>query len=138
MTLHSFYWLTRLYVCASVMVTVMVALFDPSSQHHQSMLSDGVGGKFAIITLGAVAFVGLFDVIWSDLRKSNRLSIIKRHRYLLFLLMAMGQASLILVNVRYGIIEPLIARYSLDALMATLVAWYSIKILCPAHAPKEV
>lgn len=118
-----FSWLTRFYVSGSVLVTAGIAMLDPGSQHRGIMDQDGYGGAVAIGLLAFTALAGLFDVLINDwLPPRYSLRCTHRHRHLVFMAMAIGQVALAFVEARSDDIRPVMARYLLDACVASLVA----------------
>ncbi len=116
-------WMTRFYVSGSVLVTASIAMLDPWSQHRGIMDQDGTGGVIAIGLLALTAICGLVDVLINDwLPPRFSLSCTHRHRHIVFMVMAIGQVALAFVEARGHDIRPVMARYLLDALVASLVA----------------
>lgn len=123
------FWLCRIYACLAVMVTAGIGLGDPTSQHHQSLTADGAGGALALLVLVGFSVTTLIDTIGYDLigtRKCLFLTL-RRFRFLWLMGMATGMAALVLVNVRWGDVEPVVLRYLLDGVMATWLAAMDIK-----------
>lgn len=121
-------WIARLYVSASVLVTGLIAAFDPDSQHRDVLMSSGdLPGSLALILLIAVALAGIADVAINDwLPARFGLPWTHRHRHVVYMVLAVGQVGLVFALVRGGDIRPVISRYALDAVMAVLIAAYGI------------
>lgn len=121
-------WIARLYVSASVLVTGLIAAFDPESQHREVLMSSGeLAGSLALIMLIGVALAGIVDVAINDwLPARFDLPWTHRHRHVVYMLLAVGQVGLVFALVHGGDIRPVITRYALDALMAVLIAGYGI------------
>ncbi|MDP3228532.1 MAG: hypothetical protein Q8N13_11225 [Acidovorax sp.] len=121
-------WIARLYVSASVLVTGLIAAFDPDSQHREVLLSSGeLPGSVALALLIAVALAGIIDVAVNDwLPPQFDLPWTHRHRHVVYMVLAVGQVGLVFALVHGGDVRPVVARYALDAAMAVLIAGYGI------------
>lgn len=120
-------WIARFYVSGSILITALMALFDPSAWHRGSMVAQGWGGYAAMALLGAVAVFGILDVLINDwLPKRFSLVCTHRHRHVVYMLMSMGQTILVLVAAQAGDIRPGMARYVLDAVVSVMVAGYGV------------
>lgn len=119
------YWLARTLICGSVLVTAIIGKVDTTSQHHDSLSTDGLGGSFAATALIGLGITGLLDVIFN--RGKPRLVGLWRFRFLIYLGMAFALLALVFANVAHGAVEPLIFRYLLDATGALAVACLDLK-----------
>jgi hypothetical protein len=121
-------WIARFYVSASVLVTGLIAAFDPDSQHREVLMSSGdLVGVLAMTMLIAVALAGIVDVAINDWMPARfDLPWTHRHRHVVYMVLAVGQVGLVYALVRGGDIKPVIARYALDAAVAVLIAGYGI------------
>lgn len=117
------FWLCRIYVCMSVLTMSGIGLLDSNSQHHDSLNTDGMGGAAALTYLTAASLVGILDTIGHDLLgwRSWLALTIRRFRFLWCMALTVGMMALIFANVRWGDVQPLIARYALDASFALFV-----------------
>lgn len=116
-------WGLRTYVCSSILATVVIAALDPGSQHRGIMDEDGHGGVIAISLLALVTLLGLVDVLINDLMPHRfSLRCTHRHRHVIFMVLAIGQVAMALVEARGDEMRPVMIRYLLDAFMALLVA----------------
>jgi hypothetical protein len=116
----------RFYVSASILVTVVIAMADPYSQHAEAMSKDGAGGFLAMVLLGGLAVAGLLDVAINDWMPP-RLCWQFPHRHIIYMAMAMGQVGLTLVIAQSGDIRPVILRYLLDAFVSVYIAGAGVK-----------
>jgi len=122
-------WIARFYVSGSILVTAMIAMFDPISQHRAVLMDNGdLVGTVAMILLGALALAGILDVIINDWLPSRfSLHCTHRHRHVVYMVLAIGQVGLVYVLVHDDDLKPVIARYALDAIMAVTIAGKGIK-----------
>ncbi len=126
-------WMTRLYLSASVVVTAVIALADPTSQHRQAIEGGNAfitgGGIASMVGLLLVALAGIADVVINDLLPSRfSITCTHRHRHVLFMLMAIGQASMMWMLVHgAGEVEWVLARYVVDALAGVAIATWGVR-----------
>ena len=123
---HPRFWLTRLYVCTSVLVTAAMGAAEPA---HKVLNPDTFGGISAIMCLVAFGLAGLLDTIGHDLMGRRECTFTKLRRYRFFWLMglATGLTALLLPAARWGAPEPTLARYALDAVAALVLAALDIQ-----------
>lgn len=123
---HPRFWLTRVYMCASVLVTAAMGAYEPE---HRVLNTDTLGGISAILCLVAFGFAGLLDTIGHDLmgRRECVFTQIRRYRYCWLMGLATGLTALLLPAARWGAAEPMLARYALDAVAALVLAVLDIQ-----------
>lgn len=121
---RAYSWIARTYLSLSVLVTAFVAILDPTSQHHQILMSgDHMLGSVMMWLMFALALAALVDVVINDwLPESCVLPWTHRHRHVFYMAMAASQLGLMLAIVQSGFLKPLLARYALDAIMAAAIA----------------
>lgn len=118
------FWLCRLYLCASVALVAATGIFDPNSAHSYVLDTSNPGGASASAFLLWFCLLGVVDTIGHDLLRL-RLCVflhIRRFRFLWLMGLAIGLTALILVNVRWGFADMVVARYALDAAIAIALA----------------
>lgn len=123
---HPRFWLTRVYVCASVLVTAAMGASEPA---HKTLNIDTFGGVAAIGCLAAFGIAGLLDTIGHDLlgRRECTFQKLRRFRFLWLMGLATGLTALLLPAARWGAAEPTLARYALDAIAALVLAALDIQ-----------
>lgn len=118
---HPRFWLTRVYVCASVLVTTAMGAAAPA---YRALNLDTFGGISATLLLMVFGFAGLLDTIGHDLlgRRECTFQKLRRYRFLWLMGLATGLTALMLPAARWGAFEPTLARYALDAVVALSLA----------------
>ena len=119
------YWLARTFVCGSALITAGIGKLDITSQHYESLISDGVNGVAAGGILAVLGLVGLLDVIFN--RTQVRLKPLWTFRFLIYLGIAFAQGALAFANTRWGEVEPVVARYTFDFICAVAIACLDLK-----------
>lgn len=114
------YWLARTLVCGSALITAGIGKLDPTSQHYESLISDGMNGNAASSCLTVLGLLGLLDVLTN--RTKVRLEPLWKFRFLIYLGIAFAQGALAFANTRWGQVEPVIARYTFDFIAAVTIA----------------
>ncbi len=118
---RSAYWLTRLYLCVSVLVTVSIGFTVPSSLQ-QRILGEIDGGLVFLGIAGLMAFVGLLDTVVNDLLPDRfRINWTDRHRLEIFAGLMACVACLAYMNGVHGASWALAARYGADTACAAFV-----------------
>jgi len=119
------FWLCRLYLCGSVLLSVVIGWTDPDSQHYINGLNyETLNGRAASLSLAFCAILGLLDTIFHDLLKARAciFTQIRRFRYLWLMGLVIGLTALIHQNLVSGFVMPVIWRYGLDAIFALFIA----------------
>jgi len=115
------FWLCRLYLCSSVLLTVVIGLADPGSQHHINGLNtESINGQVSVLWLGVVAILTAIDTIATDLLGVRTCTFrnLRRYRFLLLMVLAVGLTAMIFQTAQWGSIESVAWRYGLDAMFA--------------------
>lgn len=122
--MKSRYWLTRLYIAMSVLVTCLIALLETGSANHRIIEAGGPIGSLSMAALMCLAFVALCDVVINDLMPARyRFEWSFDYRHLLYMWLALGLVSVSVVVMKAAGPTPLLLRFWLDASLATLVAF---------------
>lgn len=123
------YWITRMYVAASVLASVAVIWWEPHTLTHRLISQSGAAGWWLVALLAVVAGAGIVDVIVNDILPDRfHLLCIKQRRHLLYIGLAMGEASLCFVFAmgEGGWWRALLLPFLLDAAVAALVAFLDL------------
>ena len=127
----SAYWFSRLFVAVSVLITGLIPLLDQRSINYQLLAESGwmgVAGSWALVALATVIAV---DVIVNDLMPGRyRLISTKQHRAMLFMGLALGQASLLFISVKGGDVSVVHLRFLWQIVGASVLAWLDMFARC--------
>lgn len=117
------FWLTRLYLCLSVAISVFIGSHEEFNVSH-------LGGAAATTFLLWFCAVGLVDTIGHDLmgRRECLFKKLRRFRFLWLMCMATGLVALTLENARWGVVDSEMLRYALDAILALVLAALDIQV----------
>jgi hypothetical protein len=125
-------WIARAMVSGSPLVTILIAVADPGSQHAGALLrTSNTFGVFAASGMAAVSVLGLVDVLVNDRLPGSRVRWLHRNRHLLFMCIAGSQMGLLLSL--YTAFEEwrwVMAKYLWDAAWAVAVAVYGVVDHC--------
>lgn len=124
--MHVRFWLTRLYLCLSVLVSAVVG----AASSHEAFSLHNLGGAAATTLLLWFCAVGLIDTIGHDLmgRRECLFKKLRRFRFLWLMSMATGLIALTLENARWGMVDSEMLRYVLDAILASVLAALDIQV----------
>lgn len=130
-TADSAYWFSRLFVAVSVLITGLVPLLDQRSISHQLLVESGWMGVVGSWVLVVLAGVIVLDVVINDLMPARfRLVSTKKHRAMLFMGLALGEASLLFISVKGGDLTILHLRFLWQIVGAALLAWLDMFARC--------
>ena len=126
-------WIARAMVSGSPLVTILIAVADPGSQHAGALLGTSNGfGVFAASGMAAVSVLGLVDVLVNDRPQAGPgVRWLHQHRHLLFMCIAASQMGLLFSL--YTAFEEwrwVMAKYLWDAAWAVAVAVYGVVDHC--------
>lgn len=118
------YWSARLAVCLYILIAAVGAWFDPETRVGELVAATGNFGWFNVMALAMLASLGILDVLVNDFMPARyTLAGVYRRRHLLFMAMAITSATLSgVVAAGYGW-APILLRYWLDALCASVLAF---------------
>lgn len=121
------YWLTRHYVAASTLVTLLIATLAPDSLNAKALNASGPPAWWVVSALGLISLIVLFDSILNAVAPRYAASLLRRHRHMLFMAMAVGQLCLGYAVIAYAPNNAtLMLRFSLDATVAASVAFLDL------------
>lgn len=120
------YWLVRLYLALSLVILCVTALLQTGTQLYRQVSADG-GGLY-VITLGAISLIGALDAIVNDMLPDRwRLPWARRHRHVIYMLMAIGSFSIAyMLIIGAGMLTGASAQLILNTLVATLIAFLDL------------
>lgn len=128
---HSFLWL-RLYLCCSTIVVNTITLGAAGSLNAQLTARAGAGAVIVTWLLMFCALVALVDLFINDiLPDSFNFRFASEHRHLGYVAIASLNLSFVFAMAKADAITMLAARYLLDAVFCTFVAWAHIVINHP-------
>lgn len=115
---------TRIYLCLSVLLSVLIGVADDNSQHHYSINTTTLEGSSAFGLLLVAALLGLIDTIGHDLMGFRQCFFrnLCKLRFMWLIALAMSLVSLILQGTFYNDPNWSMARYALDAIFALSIA----------------
>lgn len=116
MTRPSRFWSLRLYVCLDIIVTCIIGVVSAVSLNRVAFT--GLAGSFGWVITGAVfaaAVCGLLDVLINSLAPDRfGIPLVRRHRWAIFMAIALGMAAFIYVNLKNPTLYALLMRYALN------------------------
>jgi len=121
------YWLPRHYVAMSTLVTLLGFWFAPGSMNATALEAAGPFGLWVVVGLGVVSLASLFEAFVTAFVPRFSCEWLRRRRHTLFMAIGLGQLCL-----SYAVLAhspenwPLILRFSLDASVATLLAFLDL------------
>ncbi|MEO8527290.1 MAG: hypothetical protein ABI460_21340 [Caldimonas sp.] len=116
------YWLARLYLCCSVLLTTAFAWVLPVSAQKVALDAIGPEAWWVLGGVTAIAVVGIVDSIVNDLMPERyHFRWADRRRYQVFMVLALLLWTLVWLC-QHGPSVLLIARYALDGTACVLVA----------------
>lgn len=121
---HPRYWITRLYVALSTIVSCVIIAFEDESLVHRIITESGPTGMYCVLILALVAMIAAADVVINDLLPdAYQFEVAKRYRHLVYMALAMGLMSLCFVMTKAkGDWTQITLRYQLDAAVAATLA----------------
>ena len=121
---HPRYWITRLYVALSTLVSAVIIVFEDEALVHKIVWHSGPTGMWCVVALALVALVAAADVVVNDLLPDRFVfEVAKRNRHLVYMALSMGLMSLCFVMTQSkGEWSQVTLRYQLDALVAATLA----------------
>lgn len=127
----SAYWFSRLFVAVSMLITGLIPLLDQRSINCQMLAESGEMGLIGSWALVGLACVIVADVIVNDLMPARfHLVSTKKHRAMLFMLLALGEASLLFISIKGGDLSVVHVRLLLQIVGAVLLAWLDMFARC--------
>lgn len=89
------YWMARLIACMYVLITYVIAFFDPATRVSELVTASGHAGWWVMGAVAALAGCGLLDVLINDfLPPALQLQSVYTRRHLLFLGIALGSTAI--------------------------------------------
>lgn len=117
------YWLARLYLCCSLMVSVWIAFHSPWNQQREILDLIGEGGWLLLTSVAVLAAIGIVDVVINDLLPPRfSMKWADEHRHQVFMALALLLCSMVYINVTKGSSTVLILRYSLESFFCVGIA----------------
>jgi hypothetical protein len=121
------YWLTRHYVAASTLVTLLIAILAPNSLNARAIGAAGPLGDWVLLCLVAVSVASLCEALITDFAPRLTCQWLRRKRHIIFMCMALGQLCLAYVLLAFAPESwVLMLRFSLDATVASSVAFLDL------------
>lgn len=121
------YWLTRHYVACSTLFTLLGLLLTPASLNASAIGAAGPLGWWFMLGLSAISAASLFEAFVTAFVPSLPCQWLRERRHTLFMAIALGQLCLSYAVLAYSPGNwPLILRFSLDASVATLLAFLDL------------
>lgn len=119
------YWLARLYVAMSVLYITLLSVYDTGTMAYR--LVGNSGGTVPMLVLAGVALMALADVVINDLLPRRfRFAFACHYRHLIYMAMALGLVSTGFIVAKEHGLATLHARLSIDAAVATAVAFFDL------------
>lgn len=127
----SAYWFSRLFLAGSVVISGLISLFSTRSINHQLLAESGWMGFAGSWCMVVIAAIIVLDVIVNDIMPARfHLVSTKRHRAMLFMGLALGEASLLFISVKGGDVDPLHLRYLWQIVGSVFLAWLDMFARC--------
>jgi hypothetical protein len=121
------YWLTRHYVAASTLITFCISVLAPDSLNARAISAAGPLGWYIVVVLGVVSLASLLEALITAFVPRLTCDWLRRQRHLIFMVIALGQLCLAYAVLAYAPQNwVLILRFSLDATVATLLAFLDL------------
>jgi MFS family permease len=113
---RSRFWSLRLYFCCDIVATTIITTWAVESLNRQAFTAlPGNVGWLAVVALAALGLLGLVDTIVNDLLPDRfRFPFGRRHRWMLFVGMALIVAMFIYVNLHDQSLLTLLLRHCLN------------------------
>lgn len=116
------YVILRTYITASVLMTILTALYEPSSIYYQIFTVTHIDHGF-LWSLGIICILTSLDLIINDfLPDKYKLMIIYHNRHILYMMLALGMFSISAVITAVNGSTFYLGRLWIDGLMAAIVA----------------
>ncbi len=117
----------RMYLCLSVALTEYVAIEEPYSLSHMAIVQAGPQGLAFAGALFLLSIVGLLDLIINDILPDRfRMQWAWNTRHIIYMLMALGLASVAVMIAKRFDWTPVVCRYLLDAAFAAAVGFVDL------------
>lgn len=123
------YWITRLYVALSVLLSLVVSWLETEALTHQLLNDSGRQGWWIVAALAMVCLTAVADVIVNDLLPTRfSLPTAKRHRHLIYIALSIGVfcMSYVFIVGDGGWFRPLVLPFWLHGVIAAAVAFLDL------------
>lgn len=118
------YWMARLILCMYVLVTYIIAFFDPETRVAELVTASGPAGWWVMAGVGGLAGCGLLDILVNDfLPRPLTLESVYSRRHLLYLAMALGSTAISGVIATSEGWSLVLLKFWLDAAFAAAMAF---------------
>ncbi|CAN5857208.1 hypothetical protein BH11PSE13_BH11PSE13_12060 [soil metagenome] len=123
------YWITRLYVALSTVMSIIVSWLEPGALTHRLIDRSGEQGWVMVGLLAVVCGFAIVDVVVNELLPEKfKLPTAKKHRHLIYMALAMGIfcMSYVFIVGEGGWFRPLVLPFWLDGFVAAAVAFLDL------------